>query len=147
MASELTVQDFSAQRVHDFIADRHRQWMAAEAEAAEHAKAQREELRKAFETKEVPTDALERVFMLVRGAVERGDKDALVLQFPCDFLADGGRAINSGSKDWSEHLNGFAARAFHFYETDLKPRGFELSAAVIDFPGGKPGNIGFFLRW
>ena len=37
--------------------------------------------------------------------------------------------------------------AYKFYESTLRPRGFKLSASVVDFPGGKPGDIGFFLRW
>jgi len=27
----------------------------------------------------------------------------------------------------------------------LSPRGFHLAARVLDFPGGKPGDVGLFL--
>jgi hypothetical protein len=27
------------------------------------------------------------------------------------------------------------------------PRGFTLNAYIINFPGGKPRDVGFFLRW
>ena len=55
--------------------------------------------------------------------------------------------ISIGSKDWTEHLSGFAARAYSFYEKELRPRGFALAASIINFPDGKPGDVGFFLRW
>jgi hypothetical protein len=32
-------------------------------------------------------------------------------------------------------------------EHDLKPCGFHLSARVLDFPDGMPGDIGLFLGW
>jgi hypothetical protein len=40
------------------------------------------------------------------------------------------------------------ACAYSFYEKELRPRGFTLSASIINFLGGKPGDVGvFFLRW
>ena len=84
---------------------------------------------------------------MVKKAVEHGEKEVMVLHFRSDFLPDSGRSITSGSKDWTEHLAGFAARAYSFYEKELRLRGFTLSAYIINFPGGKPGDVGFFLRW
>jgi hypothetical protein len=42
-------------------------------------------------------------------------------------------------------LRGEAAELYLRWERDLKPLGFGLSARVLDFPGGKPGDIGLFM--
>jgi hypothetical protein len=84
---------------------------------------------------------------MVDKAVTSGEKEVMVLHFPSDFLPDTGRSITTGNKDWPQHLSGFAARAYSFYEKQLRPRGFTLRASIIDFQGGKPGDVGFFLRW
>lgn len=144
---EISLENFSAAVIRNLIETQQREKQAAESATAEHAKAKREELRKAFESRELPADALQRVVSMVQSAVERGDKEVMVLHFPAGFLEDGGRRINIGSEDWPQHLNGFAARAFAFYEKELQPRGFKLAASITDFPGGKPGEVGFFLRW
>ena len=33
------------------------------------------------------------------------------------------------------------------WERDLKPHGFRLSASVLDFPDGMPGDLGLVLAW
>jgi hypothetical protein len=33
------------------------------------------------------------------------------------------------------------------WRNQLKPRGFHLAARVLDFPDGKPGDVGLFLFW
>ncbi|MBV8458561.1 MAG: hypothetical protein JO122_18330 [Acetobacteraceae bacterium] len=145
--TELNLDDLTADKIHAYIKQEEDQKRAAEAVAAEHAREERDQLRKKFEAEQVPADALPHVFGIVRKAVERGEKEAMVLQFPSDFLPDSGRSISTDSKDWTKHLNGFAARAYSFYEKELRPRGFTLAASIINFPGGKPGDVGFFLRW
>jgi hypothetical protein len=145
--TDLKLDDLTAERIHSYIAQKEQEKRTAAAAAAEHAQAEREELRKKFEAEDLPGDALHHVFGMVQKAVDHGDKQVMVMHFPSWFLPDNGRSINTGDKDWPEHLSGFAARAYQFYEKELRPRGFKLSASVIDFPGGKPGNIGFFLGW
>jgi len=82
-----------------------------------------------------------------RAAAENGAKDFLLLRFPSDLCSDGGRAINAPLPDWPHTLRGEAAEIYLGWERDLKPRGFHLTARVMDFPGGKPGDIGLFLGW
>jgi hypothetical protein len=144
---ELKLDDLTAGKIHAWIEQREEEKRASETAAATHAREQREQLRKKFEAEEIPADALQHVFGMMRTAVERGEKEVMVLHFASDFLPDSGRAITSGSKDWAQHLGGFAARAYRFYEKELRPRGFTLSASIIDYPGGKPGDVGFVLRW
>jgi hypothetical protein len=145
--SELNLDDLTADKIHSYLKQQEDHKRAAEAVAAEHTREEREQLRNKFEAEQVPADALQHLFGMVRKAVEGGEKEVMVLHFPSDFLPDSGRSISSASEDWTEHLSGFAARAYSFYEKELRPRGFTLSASIINFPGGKPGDVGFFLRW
>jgi len=82
-----------------------------------------------------------------REAAEHGEKRLLLLRFPNELCSDGGRAINVSEPNWPSTLRGEAAEVFLRWERDLKPRGFHLSAQVLEFPGGKPGDIGLFLVW
>jgi hypothetical protein len=40
-----------------------------------------------------------------------------------------------------------AKRAYEFWQEELEPQGYKLSAQFMDFPGGVPGDVGLFLRW
>jgi hypothetical protein len=44
-------------------------------------------------------------------------------------------------------LRGEAAEMYLRWEHQLKPHGFRLSAQVVDFPEGKPGDIALVLGW
>ena len=82
-----------------------------------------------------------------REAAEHGDKECILLRFPSDLCSDGGRAINAPLEGWPQTLRGEAAEIYLRWEHELKPRGFHLAARVLDFPGGKPGDLGLFLVW
>lgn len=87
---------------------------------------------------------------LVNGAREaatQGKKDFMLLRFPSQLCSDGGRAINVGEAEWPATLRGEAAELYLRWEHELKPRGFHLAARVVDFPGGKPGDVGLFISW
>lgn len=108
---------------------------------------EREKLRTAFMEREVKPDAMDRVEAVVWKTVEAGEKEVLLFRFPSDWLPDQGRAITNHDQEWHRHLDGFAQRAYAFYERELAPRGFQLRAQVLDWPGGMPGDVGFFLQW
>jgi CBS domain-containing protein len=82
-----------------------------------------------------------------REAAEHGSKEFQLLRFPSELCTDKGRAINSALPDWPGTLRGEAAEIYLRWEKELKPQGFHLSARVLEFPQGKPGDIGLFLRW
>jgi hypothetical protein len=139
--------ELSAGAIHAYIEEK-RKLDAEEARKQDAAaKAEREKLRGHFMEQDVPQDAMSQVAKLVRRAVEAGEKRALVVQFPSDWLPDQGRAITNHAEDWHEHLDGFAKRAYAYYERELKPRGFQLRAEIISWPDGMPGEVGFFLQW
>ncbi len=83
-----------------------------------------------------------------RKAAERGEKEYLLLRFPSDLCTDDSRAINNPPNDgWPATLRGKASDIYQRWHETLQPQGFGLSASVLDFPGGQPGDVGLFLRW
>lgn len=110
-------------------------------------KAELDRLHETFNAREVQPEAMDRIAALVRRQIEMGEKQALVLRFPSSWLPDQGRAITNHDKNWAASLDGFAKRAYDFFVRELEPRGFQLRAEIIDWPGGMPGDVGFFLTW
>ncbi|MER2510346.1 hypothetical protein [Amaricoccus sp.] len=100
-----------------------------------------------FLHKHVSEDEIAMVRRLVGLAVKDGKMEAMVYSFPSELCADSGRAINNGDPNWPETLRGKAREFFERYQAFGKPGGYRLKAMVINFPGGIPGDIGFFLNW
>lgn len=92
-------------------------------------------------------DGWDGILQQAQVAASAGEKELLILRFPCELCSDGGRAINVPENNWAETLRGEASEIYLNWERDLKPKGFHLSAQVIDFPGGFPGDIGLTLSW
>jgi uncharacterized membrane protein len=83
-----------------------------------------------------------------RQSAERGEKEYLLLRFPSELCTDDARAINNPpNPDWPKTLQGEAGELYAHWRDQLSPRGFHLAARVLDFPGGKPGDVGLFLFW
>lgn len=82
-----------------------------------------------------------------RQAAEHGQKEFMLLRFPSQLASDGGRAVNVAETGWPSTLRGEAAEIYLRWERDLRPHGFGLTASVLEFPGGMPGDIGLFLVW
>ena len=144
---DITAGNLSAEAITAFVEEKKKQKETEKHKHEEAAKAEREKLHQAFLKEDVPGDAMARVALMVRKAVEMGEKQALVFRCPSDWLTDQGRSITNHAADWHEHLEGAVRRAYAYYERELKPRGFQLRAEILDWPDGMPGDVGFFLRW
>ena len=83
----------------------------------------------------------------VRAAVKREETELMVMRFPVELCTDKGRAINNSDSDWPETLTGRPRQAYEFWRDKLKPAGYGLSAMIVEWPGGLPGDVGFFLKW
>jgi hypothetical protein len=105
------------------------------------------DLREAFMSREVHADVVERVNNAVRIAARQGHQQLEVMTFPCSYCNDGGRRINNLLPDWPTSLEGFAKKAYEFYDKELRPLGFKLAAQVVSYEGGVPGNITMYLKW
>jgi hypothetical protein len=83
----------------------------------------------------------------LKAAAERGQTELMVMRFPNVLCSDKGRAINNAEPSWPETLTGRPRQAYELWESKLRPAGFKLSAMIIEWPGGLPGDVGFFLKW
>ena len=73
--TELDIDDLTADKILAYIKQQEEQKRAAAAIAAQHAREEREQLRKKFEAEQIPADALQHVFGMVQKAVESGEKE------------------------------------------------------------------------
>lgn len=123
----------------------------AEMEKAEKARSIQEQRLKDFADSflhdHIGEDERAMIQKLVMNAVNNGKFEALVYSFPSDLCTDSGRAINNRLPHWPETLQGKAKELYDRYLEVAKPQGFRLKAAIISFPGGMPGDVGFFLNW
>ncbi len=87
------------------------------------------------------------IALKTRAAAKRGETDVLVMRFPSQLCSDGGRAINNAEAGWPDTLTGRPRQAFEFWREHLQPVGYRLRAMIIDWPGGLPGDVAFFLSW
>lgn len=114
-------------------------------------RATEEDKRKRFASEflggHVTDEEREMIGRLVMNAVKDGKFEALVYSFPSELCTDGGRAINSSRSDWPSTLQGKALELYDRFQTVAKPQGYKLKAMIINFPGGVPGDVGFFLNW
>jgi hypothetical protein len=112
-------------------------------------------------TDEIVQSGLDRI----KRAFERGETELMFSAFPSSFCTDGGRAIinagvppiNKPSKeeaakqadepDWLATLPAGVHQVFKFWKENLKPGGFGFGARIINYPGGKPGDVGLFFMW
>ena len=82
-----------------------------------------------------------------REAAARGETSTPALVFPAALCADGGRTINLPDPDWPASLRGKAADFFLRWEKELRPLGFGLTARIVSFPDGFPGDAELSLAW
>jgi hypothetical protein len=116
-------------------------------EAQRKAEDQKRELHELFMAREVKPEGMDRLMAAVSRAAEDGKSELMVLRFPSEYLTDGGRAVNNFEHDWPKTLEGFAKRAYDFYEQNLRSHGYKLRLQILEYPGGKPGDVGMFLSW
>jgi hypothetical protein len=83
----------------------------------------------------------------LRAAAERGQTELMVMRFPTALCTDKGRAVNNSDPDWPETLTGRPRQAYELWRDHLRATGFRLSAMIVEWPGGLPGDVGFFLKW
>jgi hypothetical protein len=139
--------EFSAAGIRAMLARKREERLAEERHWRETMAAEHAALHRAFEEREVPPDAMERVSGMVQKAIESGEKEALVFRFPSEFMQDSGRSLTSHLGDWRGQMTGAAAKAIAFFDRELAPRGFHLRAGILDYKDGMPGDVGFWLRW
>ncbi len=83
----------------------------------------------------------------VKAAAAEGKNELMVLQFPVEICTDDGRAINNNEPEWPDTLTGVPRQAYEAWRDRLKPAGYRLTASIVEWPHGMPGDVGMFLGW
>jgi hypothetical protein len=83
----------------------------------------------------------------VKAAAEAGQTELLIGRFPSELCTDHGRAINQGESNWPETLQGLPRQAYQLWKKNLQPLGYQLTALIVDWPHGVPGDVGLYLSW
>ena len=115
-----------------------------------HARKEEEEkraLHEAFLARDIDPDVRSRVNAVVKRAAEQGLHEIQVLTFPAGYCNDQGRRVNNAEPDWPDSLEGFARKAYGFFDAELKPLGFKVRAQILNYPDGRLGDVGVFLSW
>jgi hypothetical protein len=144
---ELNENHLAADDLRHLVADFHGRIVEYRDEARRVEAQRRRQRAKDLIDEHVFDEAWRQTLHRAREAAENGAKECMLLRFPNEVCIDGGRAINAVAKNWPATLRGEPAEIYLRWERDLKPQGFSLSARVLEFPDGKPGDIGFFLVW
>jgi hypothetical protein len=152
-ASELGDETFmSAADLRTYMTDMEMARAAKEVDRMDRAGKARDELVKRMGepidlTPERLKEIVQSLRAKLRAAAERGQTELMVMRFPTALCTDKGRAINNVDKDWPETLTGRPRQAYDLWRDQLRSAGYSLSAMIVEWPGGLPGDVGFFLRW
>ena len=130
--------------------------LGAEREAAKAVEADRqveaEEERKKklvaeLSARKVTPDRMQNAIRILRELATAGQNEVMVLRFPNDLCTDGGRAINNSEATWPQTLRGFPREVYETWAKEFKEKGYRMTAKIVDFPGGKPGDVGIYMSW
>lgn len=83
----------------------------------------------------------------IREVAESGEYQLLLERFPSDLCTDRGRAINNFEDGWYQTLVGPPRQIYAYWEENLVRLGYGITAYIVDFPEGIPGDAGLFLTW
>jgi hypothetical protein len=145
---------------------RRRQDKEAAEQLARRKDEERSQFRQRLENFQLTDELIEATQQRIRRAFESGETELMFATFPSDFCSDGGRAItNAGAPpiveltdeekeklkdaepEWLHTLPRGARPVYEHWKTVMKPAGFELSVRILNFPDGKPGDVGMFFTW
>ena len=101
----------------------------------------------------------------IKNVFELGENEMMFVSFPSSFCTDDGRAIiNAGAPpinkptkeelaarpdepEWLETVPRGVRQVYDYWKDNLRPGGFKFTARIINYPGGKPGDVGLFFSW
>jgi len=112
------------------------------------------------------TDAVvESALDRIKHVFELGETELMIASFPSSFCTDDGRAIINANAppinkpteeelaarqdepEWLVTLPQGVRKVYDYWRDNLKPGGFKFTARVINYPVGKPGDVGLFFSW
>lgn len=138
---------WSAEKLRREILEREIERMRAHDTARASEEKDRAQFAMDFLHHHIGPEELKHVRQIIEAAVRHGELRALIYSFPSALCSDDGRAINNALPFWPETLQGKARELYTTFERHAKPLGYHLTASIIAFPGGIPGDVGFYLSW
>jgi len=92
-------------------------------------------------------ERLKRAAAIINRAVNNGLTEVEVGRFPNTLFTDRGRAINQQEAGWEQTLEGLPKELYQFWKQYLQPKGYRIKFQIVDWSGGRPGDIGISLSW
>lgn len=92
-------------------------------------------------------DMIETVIKRLKQAAQAGESKTIAYRFPSEACSDKGRSINNALRKWENSLVGQPKEFYEFYRRELYPKGYRLRASILNYPGGKLGEVGFTISW
>lgn len=92
-------------------------------------------------------EAIKRAVIIIERAVSNGQTAVQVYRFPCKICTDHGRAINQQESEWGATLVGVPKQIYDLWDRYFRPRGYKLTAEIVSFPDGVPGDVAITLKW
>lgn len=93
------------------------------------------------------SDDIRAIVQRCTDAARAGHERVVAYRFPSEVCGDGGRAINNDDPDWPASLTGQPRAVYDYWQTVLRPAGYRLSARILNYPRGMPGDAGLILSW
>jgi hypothetical protein len=92
-------------------------------------------------------EAVQRAIKMIEGAVKNRRTEVQIYRFPNILCTDGGRAINQQEPGWEDTLTGIPKEVYLLWDRHFREKGYKLRVEIVDFPGGKPGDVAMTLKW
>jgi len=139
----------SAQKVMEKIAlaeaEKASEYVRRQAEAEAEKKMLLEKITKPSGVSE--EERTKRAAAIIERAAANGLTEVQVYRFPNALCTDHGRAINQQEPGWETTLTGLPKELYEFWDRQLRPLGYKLRVQIVDFPDGRPGDVGMTLKW
>jgi hypothetical protein len=123
------------------------------------------EYRKRLDNFKLTDEIIQSGLARIKHVFDLGENEIMFVSFPSSFCTDDGRAIiNAGAPpinkptaeelaarqdepEWIQTMPRGVHEVYLYWKDHLKPGGFKFSARIINYPDGKPGDVGLFFSW
>jgi hypothetical protein len=145
--------------------ERRRRDRSAEEQLQQRKEEELAEFRKRLDSFQLTDEVIHSGLDRIKRAFDRGETELMIASFPSSFCTDDGRAIiNAGAPpisrpsatdaaarseepEWLRTVPVGVHQVYDYWKDNLRPGGFKFIARIIDYPGGKPGDVGLFFAW
>jgi hypothetical protein len=165
MSETTSVRPFSVAALYAEREALRRQHIEAEKQLQQQQQEQLADFRRRLNNLQITNDVVKSTLDKIKKLFEAGENELMLMSFPSSFCADSGRAIiNAGAPpivelteeelaalpdepEWLATMPPGVRKIYDYWKENLKPGGFEFSARIINYPAGKPGDVGLFFSW